>query len=255
MSEDEGPRTSADPPHAAARRYDQAWRDVYGDIQDLGPVHRHLRRILVAVLADLRYADALEIGCGAGHNLALLAGERPAGAIAGADVSGEALRRARRRHDGRLFELDIERAALAGAWDLVFSSLVLEHLADDEAALRHMRAMTRRHVLIATIAGDRERYLPYEARIGHVRNYRRGELEAKLERAGLAVRRAIYWGFPFYSPLARRAQRRWRPEPSFGAGARIAARALHALYWLNSSRRGDLLIVHAEVGEAASMRA
>jgi SAM-dependent methyltransferase len=252
MSEDQRPRTRTVPTAAAgaaARRYDEVWRDVYGDMQELGPVHRHLRRLLGAVLADLRYADALEVGCGAGHNLALLAGDRPASAIAGADVSPEALRRARGRHDGELLELDVERAALPRTWDLVFSSLVLEHLADDESALNHMRAMTRRHVVVATIAGDRERYLPYEDQVGHVRNYRRGELEAKLERAGLAVRRAIYWGFPFYSPLTRRAQRRWRPEPSFGPGARIAAHALHALYRLNSSRRGDLLIVHAQVAD------
>jgi hypothetical protein len=73
-------------------------------------------------------------------------------------------------------------------------------------------------------------------------------LEAKLEELGATVRRAHYWGYPFYSPLTRVMQNRWRAQASFGPAARAAAYALYALYALNSNRRGDLLIVHATVG-------
>ena len=231
----------------AGHQYDTVWRDVYGDIQELGPVHRHMRRLTAGLLAELDYRDALEVGCGAGHNLALLAGHRPLANVAGADVSQEALRRARQRSDGDLFELDIETAALEGTWDLVFSSLVLEHLRDDVGALRHMCAMSARHLLLTTIAGPFDRYGPWERQVGHVRNYRPGELEGKLEQAGATVQRAIYWGFPFYSPISRLAQNRWRAEPSFSRSTRLVAQMLHAVYRMNSSRRGDLLIVHATV--------
>jgi len=232
----------------AAISYDDVWRDVYGDMQDVGPVHRHMRRILAGVLAGLDYGDALDVGCGAGHNLELLTSPGcPRDRISGMDVSSEALGRARERGEGSLFQLDIERDALDGTWDLVFSSLVLEHLVDDVAALRNMRAMARRHVVLTTICGDFDRYRPWEEAMGHVRNYRRGELEGKLAAAGLAVRRSIHWGYPFYSPLVRRVQNRWRAQPAFDRRARMLARALYGLYWLNSSRRGDLLVVHATV--------
>ena len=36
----------------AAISYDDVWRDVYGDMQDVGPVHRHMRRILAGVLGE-----------------------------------------------------------------------------------------------------------------------------------------------------------------------------------------------------------
>jgi SAM-dependent methyltransferase len=234
-------------PGVLRARYDRTWREVYGDMQDVGPVHRHLRRRLRTVLAGLEYADAVDVGCGAGHNLELLSAGRPDVRIAGADVSPEALRRARERGMTELFDLDIESGALPRRWDLVFSSLVLEHVADDEAALRHMVAMTRRHLVLATMAGDFVRYRPWEEQVGHVRNYRTGELENKLQALGATVGRTHYWGYPFYSPLTRLMQNRFKARASLGPPARVVARLLYALYALNSSRRGDLLIVHATV--------
>jgi SAM-dependent methyltransferase len=230
---------------ATGERYDALWREVYGDMQDVGPVHRHMRRLLKRLLSGLEYRDSLDVGCGAGHNLDLIAGGRPLTTVSGADVSAEAIGLARARSECEFFQLDIEREAIARQWDLVFSALVLEHLDDDVAALRHMRAMTKRHLVLATVAGAFERYRRWEHQVGHVRNYARGELERKLEAEGMTVRRALYWGFPFYSPLMRTIQNGWRAEPSFSPVTQALARGLYALYHLNSTRRGDLLIVHA----------
>jgi SAM-dependent methyltransferase len=222
--------------------YDDVWNDIYGDMQDRGPTHRHMRRMVSHLLEGLDYRTALEVGCGAGHNFGLLRGSR----ITGVDVSGEALRRARdRAPDAELHQLDIQTDRLGGTWDLVFSSLVLEHLPDDVAALKNMRAMTGRWLVLTTIAGDFERYRPWEEQMGHVRNYRRGELEGKLQAAGFVPERTIYWGFPFYSPVARRLQNGARSTATYGLGTRIAARLMHVLYFANSSRRGDLLIALA----------
>src|SRR3954451_3631664 len=121
--------------------YDDVWKDVYGDMQDVGPTHRHMRRMLKRILRGLDYSSALEVGCGAGHNLPLLRPEGSDVSVPGLDISEEALRRARERVDAD-FELgDIQTARLDGTWQLIFSSLVLEHLPDDESALENMRAM------------------------------------------------------------------------------------------------------------------
>ena len=85
------------------------------------------------------------------------------------------------------------------------------------------------------------------AHVGHVRNYQRGELEAKLERAGYRVMRAIYWGFPFYSPIARTLQNHSREGiGSFKGRTYLLAELLYRLYFLNSWRKGDILVVVAE---------
>lgn len=228
--------------------YDRMWTDVYGDIQRAGPVHKHLRRIVRGLLAEMSYETALDVGCGFGGNIPLLRKGAHQVRVDGADISELAIGRARQAHGGEYHRLDIQKERLNGTWDLVHSSLILEHLPDDEAALRNMRAMTGRHFLAATIAGDYERYRMWDEAVGHVRNYRRGELEGKLERAGFRVTRSIYWGFPFYSPLVRTLQNYSREGiGSFHGGTYLIAQALYLLYFLNSSQRGDLLVVTAEV--------
>lgn len=237
------------PPTAQPPRYDyeEVWQRAYGDMQDVGPVHRHMRRQLERLLAGIDYASVLDVGCGAGHNLPLLRANRALDAVAGADIAEEALRRARTQDaDATFHRLDIENARLDGEWDLVFSSLVLEHLPNDAAALRNMAAMARRHVLVTSIAGDFERYRPWDEQMGHVRNYAVGQLESRMADAGLRVRESVYWGFPFYSPGARTLQNRMTSEPDYSLSTRILAQLMYRLYFLNSSRRGDLLIVLAE---------
>lgn len=228
-------------------RYGAMWREVYGDMQDVGPTHRHMRRLLRGVLAGLDYESVIDVGCGAGHNLPLLTEGRRLRRVVGVDVAEEPLRRARQRGDAEFRRLDVESTSLDERFDLVFTSLLLEHLADDVAALRNLRAMAGRHLVATTIAGDFDRYRAYDEQVGHVRNYRRGELEAKLRDAGFHVQRAVYWGFPFYSPLTRLALNRTTPSSAYGVATRAAASLMYALYFLNSSRRGDLLIVHATV--------
>lgn len=226
--------------------YDQIWRDVYGDMQDFGPVHRHMRRIVAELLEGIDYRSALEVGVGAGHNLPLITAGRALDAVAGVDISEQALQRLEGlAGDFRL--LDIEYAALPGTWDLVYSSLVLEHLEDDASALRNMRAMCEKWLLVTTIGGDFERYRPWEEQMGHVRNYAPGELEQKLGDAGFTPVRIVKWGFPFYSPVARRLQNGMKSEAEYSRAMRVSAQLMYWLYYLNSRRRGDLLIALARV--------
>jgi SAM-dependent methyltransferase len=226
--------------------YDRVWTEVYGDLQEHGPVHRHMRRLLRRMIGGLDYSSVLDVGCGAGDNLELLTQGRSLDAVVGVDISEVALERARARWPQAEFHhLDVEREALDGTWELVFSSLLLEHLPDDGAALEHLRRMCSRHLVLTTIGGDLDRYRPWDEQMGHVRNYVRGELEEKLAGAGFRVERFIRWGFPFYSPMARLLQNRMSSEPSYSRATRVLADAMHAVYYLNSSRRGDLLVVHA----------
>ena len=86
----------------------------------------------------------LDLGCGEGHFAAQLA---RAGAVAvGADVSREALRRARARHP----ELDLQVIPLCGPWpladarfDLVWAGETIEHVVDTAAWLSEVRRVLR----------------------------------------------------------------------------------------------------------------
>ena len=212
-----------------------------------------MKRIIRRLLVGIRYDSALDVGCGPGDNLEMLSRDRRLEDVSGADISAVAIRRARAAHRARFFELDIERARLEGAWDLVTNFLLLEHLEDDVAALRNMRAMTRKYLLLSTIAGDYERYKRWDAKVGHVRNYAVGELERKLENVGFQVEVAVYWGFPFYSPLTRALQNYADPKMGRQSLIRLFSRVFselaYLLYFLNSRRRGDVLVVLARATE------
>jgi SAM-dependent methyltransferase len=225
--------------------YDRMWEEVYGDLQDFGPTHRHLGRLLRRVLAPLEYESVLDVGVGFGHNLPVLTAGRSLTKVAGIDVSQLAVEHVRTRWSGDFQRLDITTEALPARYDLVFSALVLEHLHDDEAALANMRQMTFKHLLVATIGGDYARYHRWEEQVGHVRNYAPGELEEKLVAAGFTPAALLRWGFPLYSPVARTLQNRMTPTRQLSPTARMIAWVLYLLFFLNSSRRGDLLVVLA----------
>ena len=228
--------------------YDDLWSGDWGDLQCLGPVHRHLQKLLVPVVAALKVRSLLEVGCGSGDNLAALAA-RNRYELTGSDIAPEALELARQRvPQARLLLLDIEKEALSEQFDLVMSLQVMEHILDDMAALRHMARMSKGYVLISTMRG---RMRPSEIAIGHLRNYSTLELQRKLEATGLEVVKLWGWGFPLYSPLYRTLVE-WLPGGppmgSMGRWQRLVARALYQLYRLNWPGRGDVLYALARVG-------
>jgi SAM-dependent methyltransferase len=225
--------------------YDRIWDEVYGDMQDLGPTHRHMVRLMGGLLRRLEYGDVVDVGVGFGHNLPVLTRGRQLQRIAGVDISARAVEHVRSRWSGDFHELDITRERLPGRFDLVCCALLLEHLQDDVGALRNMRMMTARHLLVVTIGGEWARYRPWEQQVGHVRNYGPGELEAKLQASGFTLQRMIRWGFPLYSPVVRTLQNRMTLSSELSLPSRSLAHLLYAAFFLNSSRRGDLLIALA----------
>ena len=223
------------------RDYDELWRTSWGDMQRVGPVHRHIQDDLLKMVRALDVTTILDVGCGSGENLAALAraGDYD---LTGTDLSPEALAMTQRRvPKARLVTLDVQRDRVPGAFDLVMSIQVVEHLPDDRAAIANMAAMSGRYVFISTMAG---RMRPSEAHIGHVRNYTHADLREKMAAAGITVRWMRGWGFPFYSPLYRNAAELLPggpPSGSVGIAGRLVAAALYQLYRLNLPGRGDVL--------------
>ena len=234
------------------RSYDELWRSSWGELQRIGPVHRHVTQLVLSTVASLPVRTVVDIGCGSGDNLAALAAQNRY-ELVGTDISEEALKLARQRvPSARLMRLDIEQHALPESFDVVMSMQVIEHLADDVAALAHMATMARSYVFISTLEG---RMRPSELAIGHVRNYSRTELRRKVEQVGLRVVKMWGWGFPWYSPFYRTVSE-WLPggppiRPT-NAVSRFAAVALYQLYRLNWPGRGDVLMVLAQPAHAAS---
>ena len=231
--------------------YDRLWSDTWGDMQRFGPVHRRQHEALLKLIAKLNPATVLDVGCGAGDNLAALAHSMPHLVLSGIDFSEQALALAARRVSSATFKiLDVQKEKLDEKFDLVLCNQVVEHLIDDMAGFRNMALMAKKWVVVATMRG---RMRPSELAIGHYRNYSDIELRAKAEYAGLEVVDIFGWGFPFYTPLFRTVVE-WLPGGppvgSFGVVEKSDANFLYHLYALNIPRHGDLVTMLARPRES-----
>jgi len=125
-------------------RYGRGIKDYYEDLWEGLPAELEpplLERRLAFLRSEVGAGDrALDAGCGAGYFTAALA---DAGAVAvGVDVAEAALARARARYpelDFRLVPIDGLLPFDVGAFDLVWASEVIEHVADTARWLSEVR--------------------------------------------------------------------------------------------------------------------
>jgi SAM-dependent methyltransferase len=224
----------------SAYEFDGLWSGTWGDIQSIGPVHRHLQRLVTRTIAGLGARTVLDVGCGAGQNLAALA-EDGRYTLTGIDVSLEALKRAKQRVPGASFlQMDAQTAVLNAQFDVVMSMGVLEHLPDGQAAVTRMAALARGWVLLNTIGGT---IYANDQAVGHISSYTMETLTDLLERAGLQLEWISAWGFPFYSAVRALTQRTpcGPATGRLGPIRRLTARLLFHLYKVNVPGRGDVI--------------
>jgi len=164
------------------------------------------RRILAGFVEQIcrqvtdRPARILDVGCGTGANLLMLANY---GEAEGVDVSEEALAFCRARgldkvRLGAAEELPYED----GTFDLVTAFDVVEHMDDDLAGLKEMRRVLRP-------GGRALLFVPafmflwglQDDVSHHRRRYRLPELRRVLEQAGFEVERSTYANITFFAPI------------------------------------------------------
>jgi SAM-dependent methyltransferase len=232
----------------SVQEYDRGWDHQWDDMKSYGPMARHIRRNIIELVRPLEFQTVMDIGCGQGALLSEIHAQFPDVDLYGSDISSSAIKLASQRVSAKGFwTLDIAKENLDQQFDLIVCSEVLEHIPDDVAAIRNIARMTERYLVISTVQGRMRRLEP-EA-WGHVRNYARGELATKVEQSGLRVVEVIEWGFPFYSPLYRNLIALTGGKGTsgkYGIFRRMIASMIYALFMLNSSRRGDEIIILAE---------
>jgi ubiquinone/menaquinone biosynthesis C-methylase UbiE len=171
--------------------YEDLWEQLPEDLDppDQGPRRRF-------ALANVRAGErVLDLGCGTGDLAADLA---TAGAeVIAADVAQAALDRARGRHprlDLRLVEIDRPLPFQDSAFDVVWSSEVIEHVADTARWLSEVRRVLapRGRVVLTTPSHGRLRLLiggiePYSEPLGdHLHLYTARSLRGLLADFGFA---------------------------------------------------------------------
>jgi len=165
------------------------------------------RRILKALIARVvrppKKARILEIGCGTGHNLAML---KAFGRIEASEFDRCARALANKRHRGKVREARLPDLSMfeRNGYDLIALLDVLEHVPDDLAALRaiHMR-LRPGGALLLTVPANPWMWSAHDAAHHHFRRYTRKQLRELFLRAGLEVQLLSYFNsllFPLIAP-------------------------------------------------------
>jgi SAM-dependent methyltransferase len=170
------------------------------------------------VLADHRQAVLLEIGCSSGFLLRELMSDWPEGLVIGSDyINGPLRRLATRMPDLPLLRFDLIKCPLPSASvDAAVLLNVLEHIEDDEAALRQVaRILKPGGVAVVEVPAGPRLYDAYDKYLRHHRRYDLREVSQLLERAGLTVVTASHLGCVLYPAfvLVKRRNQRWLDAP------------------------------------------
>src|ERR1051326_4731206 len=147
-----------------------------------------------------RRPRSLDVGCGTGANLQMLA---KFGVAEGVDVSMEALEFCRARGLAKVKQGAAEALPYEDAsFDVVTGLDVVEHLDDDLTGLQEMRRVLRPGGRVLLFVPDFMFLWGVQDDISHHRRrYTLSALKGRLHEAGLRVERATYANITFFLPI------------------------------------------------------
>lgn len=166
-----------------------------------------IKRLLV-LCNDIYIYKIIDVGCGLALKTALLAEYFPNASVTGFDFSENAIAAASIIHSNKknlsFSSQDITKANNIDndqyRYDLITAFDVLEHIEDWEKILMDFTTCCNKYLLFTFPVGKMR---SYEVTAGHLRNFKKGEVECFLSKLGFYPVKVLYAGFPFFSPLSR----------------------------------------------------
>lgn len=142
----------------------------------------------------------VDLGCGPGNTLRRL---QPWGTVYGFDYSLDALTFARGKGVQRLLSGDSTALPIAsGAVDCLVALDVIEHVENDEAALREIaRVLRPGGIFLFTVPAAMALWRYHDEMYGHYRRYSRPDFTGKVRRAGLQIAACHFFKLAFFLPL------------------------------------------------------
>lgn len=187
-------------------------RIVYDRMAELDERHwwYRARREILARLVETRIdlppdARILEIGCGTGHNLDMLARFGTVDAVE-MDDAARAVATARLGREAQLATLPELRGVERGAYDLVALLDVLEHVEEDRASLIEIAGTLKpRGRILLTVPAHPWMWSAHDVVNHHKRRYTKKSLRAVVAQAGLKAELLTYFNSLLF-PLAAAAR-------------------------------------------------
>lgn len=134
----------------------------------------------------------LDVGCGTGINLNAF-GQMTR--VIGCDYSKEALKFTRKRGNYHLVRADARNLPFKNnSFDSVTALDLLEHVDDDEKAIKNIYRVLNRHgILIITVPANKFMWTNHDVISDHKRRYSQNEIKSKLQKCGFKIEKISYW--------------------------------------------------------------
>ncbi|HEX4130070.1 MAG TPA: class I SAM-dependent methyltransferase [Pirellulales bacterium] len=195
------------------------------------------RRIMRSVLAEAcppsKQTRVLDVGCGTGGNIAVLADDY---SCVGIDHSARAIELARERFPQVRFvhgQVPDDVHDELHAADVVLLMDVLEHVADDTGFLgRIVDALAPGAHLLITVPADPRLWSPHDVAFGHYRRYDRSDLAAVWADLPIATRLVSYYNsrlLPVIRTVRSVNQRRNRASGAAGTDFNLPAKPINRM--------------------------
>ncbi len=137
-----------------------------------------------SLFESLVHGDVLEVGCGVGTFTRRLVNTPALRRLLAIDLSAAAVAHCRERVQHDALEVRVADVLdVAGQFDLIVCMNVLEHIEDDERALRHMLALLKPGgTLFLLVPAHDLLYSPFDVESGHFRRYHKSRMMALIRR-------------------------------------------------------------------------
>ena len=184
-------------------------RAVFDRMAELDQVHwwfiarrRILQSIIERVVRPPSKARILEVGCGTGHNLAML---KMFGKVEASELDSSARALANKRLGGKVKEAKLPDLSMfeRDSYDMVALLDVLEHVPDDLSSLRAIhRRLRPGGALLLTVPANPWMWSAHDAAHHHFRRYTKKQLQELFLRSGLEVQLLSYFNSLLYPLVA-----------------------------------------------------
>lgn len=164
------------------------------------PVINRQNEIIVNHLKKYyKKGNLLELCCGEGKNINILANSNCYRKALGVDFSKQAIKIARQKRikNAEFIEKNIFDFAAANKFDIVMCLMALEHFRDDKAASKKICSFVKSNgLLIVSVPAHTRLYSNQDKHIGHYRRYDRQEIIRLFKKHGFRLKKMYTIGFP-----------------------------------------------------------
>lgn len=233
--------------------YENLWLNQWADMERYNPTALHLKKHISKIISNLKDVNTiLDAGCGMGLNILDLRRNFPEKKLTGGELTEGILDLAKKftGTDSKTtyFQLDLssENLNTSRKYDLVLCNQVLEHIDNDELAIRNLSNLSNKYILITVPAGS---YNKTSMLVGHFRHYSIQSLSNKISNNNLEIIYLKSWGFPFHSvykfllnTLSEENQKKVGMG-SYGITKRVISYFLYQFFKLNIFNKGENIIM------------